>query len=118
MTEQFDSGTVYLCTLNDVSRPGEMAAETLAKVARHYFKEERISYRRQYAAKGANEQVDMVIRIVYEPKARIGMFAVLGNGDQYQIDSVSQIRDPDSRRKYSELTLSRLENYYDVLESE
>lgn len=113
-----DDGIVNLCTLTDISAPGEMAHEVLAKVARHWFEERIISFRRQYAAKGANEQVDMVIRIHYDKRARIGMYAVLGNGDQYRIDGVTPIVDGDTRQKDTELTLSRLEKFYDLAESE
>ncbi len=113
-----DDGIVNLCTLTDISAPGEMAHEVLTKVARHWFEERIVSFRRQYAAKGVNEQVDMVIRIHYDRRARIGMYAVLGNGDQYRIDGVTPIVDGDTRQKDTELTLSRLEKFYDLAESE
>lgn len=118
MLGNYDDGIVYLCTLSDVSKPGLKPKEVLTKVARHYFEQRTVTFRRQYAAKGANEQIDMLIRIHYDPKARIGTYAVLGNGEQYRIDDTSVGYDSDSRLRYSELTLSRMEDYYDVLETE
>lgn len=115
MLGNYDDGIVFLCSLTDESKPGLKPKEVLQKIARHYFEEQYITFRRQYAAKGANEQIDKVIRIHYDPKARIGIYAVLGNGEQYRVDSVSTGYDSDSRLRYSELTLSRLEDYYDML---
>ena len=112
-----DDGIVNLCTLTDISAPGEMAHEVLTRVARHWFEQRIISFRRQYAAKGVNEQIDMVIRIHNEPRARIGMYAVLGNGDQYRIDGVTPISNDETWQRDTELTLSRLEKFYDLAES-
>lgn len=117
MKHRFDDGTAYLCSLHDVSLPGEMAHEVLRREARHWFEMKTISYRRQYAAKGANEQIDLVIQTHYEPKARIGMFVVLGNGEQYEIQDCTMIRDQETRKRVTEYTLKRLEDFYD-LESE
>ena len=113
MQGNLDDGIVYLCSLEDVSKPGAKPQEKLTRIARHYFEERTVSFRRQYAAKGANEHIDMLIRIHYDPKARIGTVAVLGNGDQYRIDNVANAYDADTRLRYTELTLSRLENFYD-----
>lgn len=117
MNGLLDDGIVWLARLTDKSAPGEMAKEVLTKVARHWFAERSISFSRQYAAKGVNEQVDMVIRIHYDRRARIGMYAILGNGEQYCIENVTPVTINEDRMKYTELTLRRLEDYYE-LESE
>jgi len=118
MLGNFDDGIAYLCTLTDISKPGLKPKEVLTKVARHFFEQRTVSFRRQYAAKGASEQIDMLIRIHYDSKARIGSYVVLGNGEQYRVDNVAVGYDSDSRLRYSELTLSRMEEYYDMLELE
>ena len=114
MQGNFDDGIVYLCRLTDMSTAGLMPVQKLVKFARHYFEERTISFRRQYAAKGVNEQIDMLIRIHYDPQARIGQYAVLGNGDQYRIENVSQTYDGRSQLRCTELTLNRLEDFYDI----
>ena len=114
--DKFDDGVVTICELTDVSIPGEMAKEKLVKVSRQFFSERTISYRRQYEAKGVKEQIDMVIRTPYDKHARIGVYAVLGDGQQFVVENSTVVRDERSRRM-SELTLRRLEKYYD-LESE
>lgn len=108
-----DAGILYLCQLNDVAEPGDMPREVLQKVARHWYEDRVIGMNRQYLAKGVNEQVDKLVKIHYEPKARIGLYAMLGNGEQFRITNVSPIIDDDGLRK-SELTLTRLEDYFDV----
>lgn len=113
-----DDGIVYLAELSDESLPGEMPKEVLTKVARHWYEERTIGFRRQYAAKGVNEQIDMIIRIHWEKRARIGMYAVLGNGDQYQITNVAHAADDVSHLKYTELTLEKLEDFYDLPENQ
>ena len=118
MNGVMDDGIVYLAQLTDRSLPGEMPKEVLTKVARHWYEERTIDFRRQYAAKGANEQIDMIIRIHWEKRARIGMYAVLGNGDQFEIQNVAHGTDDVSRLKYTELTLQRMEDFYDLLETE
>lgn len=118
MLGNFDDGIVYLCSLTDISKPGLKPKEVLTKFARHFFEQRTISFRRQYAAKGANEQIDMLIRIHFDPRARIGTYAVLGNGEQYRIDNSTAGLDTESNLRYTELTLSRMEEFYDVLESE
>ena len=114
MGGRMDDGVVYICTLTDKSLPGEMSREVLTKVARHWYEERLISFRRQYAAKGVNEQVDLLVRIHFDKRARIGMYGVLGNGEQYEITNVTSGTDPVTKLKYTELSLSRMENFYDL----
>ena len=116
MHGNFDDGVCYICDLMDVSKPGLMAKQELHKIARHWFENRMVGFRRQYAAKGANQSIDMLIRIHYEPKARIGTYALMGNGEQYRIDAVATGYDTDTHLRFSELTLSRLEDFYDVYE--
>lgn len=108
-----DSGILYLCELNNVAEPGDMPKEALQKIARHWYEDRVIGMNRQYLAKGVNEQVDMLVWTHYEPKARIGLYALLGNGEQFRITNVTPVKNEDGLRM-SELTLTRLEDYFDV----
>ena len=118
MKGNFDDGILSICECADHSKPGRMAKEVLTKVSRHWYEERTISFRRQYAAKGANEQIDLLVRIHYDPRARIGKFAILGNGEQFRIDNVTTAYDSETRLRYTELTLSRLEDFYELAEAE
>lgn len=120
---KLDSGILWTCELVNKAEGGNKPSFSLSKKRRHWYGERTVGYGRQYAAKGVNEQVDLLVRIHADRTARIGMYAVLGNGEQFRIDNVAQIvddgynsGDPDGGTglSYTDLTLSRLEDYYDI----
>lgn len=108
-----DSGTVTVYRLVDVTERGDMPKRVLSPISRQWYAERTIGYGRYYAAQGVNEQVDMLIRIPYDARIRIGMFAVLGNGEQFRIGNVQPTTDDDGLRCV-DLTLARLETLYDI----
>lgn len=114
MLGDMNDGIVYLCRLTNTAEPGFKPVEVLTRVGRDWFENRTISFSRQYEAKGVNEQIDLLIRIHYNPAVRIGMYAVLGNGDQYRIDNVTIGYSDQSRLRYTELTLRKLEDNYDL----
>lgn len=79
---------------------------------------------------GVNQRIDLLVRIHQDLAIQGGMYAVLGNGEQYRIDLVYHGQDSNVRSKmvdskyyrqptivdlpYTELSLSKLENNYDV----
>lgn len=125
-----DDGVLYICNLIDTAANGEMPNEVLEKVNKFWFENRYIGFSRQYAANGVNQRVDRLVRIEQDQSIQIGQYAVLGNGEQFRITLVSHGQDIDPRTKltnnnyyrtpqivglkYTELTLTRLENYYDV----
>ena len=111
-----DSGTVFICRLDNVAENGRKPVMKLTKIKKYWYGERTIGYNRQYLAKGVNEQVDLLVRIPHDRGVRIGMYAMLGNGEQFIIDSVSMIRDDDTQLRFTDLTLRRLEKLYDVAE--
>lgn len=117
-----DSGLVSICELKNTADNGDMPVEELVELCKQYFGERSIGLTRSYLAKGADEQVDMVIRIYHEGvRPRIGNYAILtnydsqenSNGDQYQINLVQPTTDDDGLKCY-DLTLQRIEEYFDV----
>ena len=116
-----DDGVLYLCTLTNTAAPGAMPVQRLTKVAKYWYGERTVGYNRLYAAKGANEEIDMLVRVAYTRAARAGMYAVLGNGEQYRITAVQQIRDTGTGNDNStaglratDLSLVRLEDNYEL----
>ena len=108
-------GIVYLATLTNTADAGDMPKDRLQYVGRFWYEERMIGLQRQYAARGAREQIDMVIRIrEIKHTARIGLYAVLGNGDQFRILNVSRGFDDEHGLKFTELTLERLDRLYDI----
>lgn len=111
-----DGGIIYLAELVNTADPGMKPEYRLNRISRDWYEERAIGFRRQYAAKGVNEQVDMLVRIHYARTARIGLYAVLGNGDQFRISTVTNARDDDTGLRYTELALTRMDRNYEVVD--
>lgn len=126
----FDSGTLFVCNLTNTAEKGDMPKMQLEKVNKYWFENRYVGYNRSYTAMGVNERVDMLVRIPRDESVRIGQYVILGNGEQLRIDLVSHGQDVNPRTKtvnqnyyrqptivglkYTELTLSRLDENYDV----
>ena len=110
-----DSGTCRIYTVTDSAENGEMPAPTLHEYGDYEwsFEDRMISYSRQYAAMGVDQQIDRIIRIWRTP-VRIGDVVVIGD-EQYRIDNVQPTLDDDSLQ-VTDLTLRRLEENYDIAE--
>ena len=112
----YDTGIVTLCKLKDTNEAaGGMPAMYLIPVEWLFYAERAIGYGRQYAAFGANQQVDLLIRTWRTDAAGIGMYAVTEDKKQYRIDNVQHLLDEDGL-KITDLTLRRLDKLYDVAE--
>lgn len=109
-----DGGIVYLKRLVNVAAAGMKPAYRLETISRDWYEDRAIGFRRQYAAKGVNEQVDLLIRIHFNKAARIGLYAVLGNGEQFRITNVTNARDDETGLRYTELSLTRLDENYEI----
>lgn len=122
-----DDGIVSICNLVNTTENGLMPLEELSPVSRHWFENRTIGINRSYLAKGADETIDKLIRIDFNPNISTDQYAVLGDGSQYRITNAQHF-DPSGqgvysssgldRLRYSELTLTRLKNNYDVLTEE
>ena len=110
-----DSGTCRIYTVTDAAGNGEMPNPTLHEYGDYEwsFEDRMISYSRQYAAMGVDQQIDRIIRIWRTP-VRIGDVVVIGD-EQYRIDNVQPTLDDDSLQVV-DLTLRRLEENYDIAE--
>ena len=128
-----DDGILFICDLTNQAAPGDMPKEVLSKVGKYWFENRTIGINRQYLAKGVNEQVDRLVRIVKTQGIKIGQYAVLGNGEQFRITMVTEGHEEREFTRvanknyyktskivgldYTELQLMRVENYYDVQDS-
>lgn len=110
-----DAGILTICRLEDKTSGGSMPKEKLVPVSRHYYGERTIGYGRQYAAKGANEKVDLLAEVWQDRTIRVGMYAVAEDDTQYCIDQVQHKENSEGLR-VTWLSLSRLEDFYDIAE--
>lgn len=125
-----DDGVLFVCNLVNKAANGDMPQEELNIQNKYWFENRTIGFSRFYTAHGVNQRVDMLVRIPWDMKVQIGQYAVLGNGEQYRITMVSHGQDSFQRTKmidskyyrqpeitglkYTELTLTRMENNYAV----
>lgn len=129
----YDSGTLKVCNLTDIAENGTMPKQILSVVNKYWFEMRTIGINRRYLAKGVNENIDLLVRIPRDNNIEIGQYAVLGNNDQYRISNVSHGHEQPyytrlvkkdfyqgyhtvyiTELDYTELTLVKLENYYEV----
>lgn len=108
-----DSGLLTLCRLENAAAPGDMPKEHLVPLRQCFYGERTVGYGRQYAARGVNEQIDILARIWQDRQARVGMYAVLENGEQYRINNAQQLLDEDGLR-VTDLSLERMDALYDL----
>ena len=112
----YDTGIVILCKLKDTNEvAGGKPAMYLIPVEWLFYAERAIGYGRQYAAFGANQQVDLLIRTWRTDAAEIGMYAVTEDKEQLRSDNVQHLLDEDGL-KITDLTLRGLDKLYDVAE--
>ena len=118
-----DSGILTLYKLTNTAANGRMPEMKLVEYDRAYYGERTVGYNRLYAAKGVNQSIDKLIRIWRNDAVEVGDYVILEDVDlvknkprQYRVDAVQQLTDDDGL-KVTDLTLSRLEKFYDVIDS-
>ena len=111
-----DNGVLFVCTLeNTVEEFGRMPVQKLKKIGRYWFQERTVGLNRQYLARGVNERVDLYVYIHHNRKVRAGMYAMLGNGEQFRINSVHHVIEENTNLMYTTMEMQRLDTNYDVL---
>ena len=105
-----DMGVLTLYDLVTTSTSGDMPIEKLSEVGKAYYAEKTVGYNRIYAARGANQEIDTVVRCYNTDVPYSAKYVVLEDGNQYQISVKQKIVDEDA----TDLTLVRLEDYYNV----
>lgn len=109
-----DDGVVIICnTTESEPEPGLMPEQTIEEKYRSFFGDKTIGYGRRYAASGAGERIDRLIRVEHHPETRTGMIALFDRGNrnsespgQYRITNVQNLRD-ERGLYYTDLTLIR-----------
>ena len=105
-----DEGLLTFYELKNTAEEGLKPVEKLVEIGKAYYANKTIGYNRRYAAKGANCEIDKLVRAYNTDIPEKGMYVILEDGKQYQIDSMTEIDDEDA----TDLTLVRIEDYYEV----
>lgn len=103
-------GILTICTYRNIAPSGAMPVEKLIPVGTAYYRKRTVGYNRLYAAMGAHQQIDMVVRVPNTEAPRDQWYAVFDDGSQYRVDAVQEIVEEGCL----DLTLVRLEALYDV----
>ena len=107
-----DAGRCRIYSLVDVAAAGDMPQPKLRLHSEPFYGERSIGFSRQYSAKSVNEQVDLLIRVWGDKSIKINMYVIPEDGEQYRISFVQHLKDEDDLL-VTDLTLERLENYYE-----
>lgn len=110
-----DSGIAIVCGLQNIHQPPMMPKEALVEITRGFYGARTIGVSRYYQAAGADRQIDMLIRMQWDPDIKAGLYVVLDDsGEQYRIDRIQRVEDSENHLWLWELTLVRLGARYDV----
>ena len=103
-------GKLTIYSLTNTASAGGMPTEKLVSICEAFYEERTIGITRMYAAMGADQQIDMLVRVFFMPSIPTNAeYVILEDGYQYRI-TVKQKINADTY----DLTLVRLEANYDV----
>lgn len=103
-----DAGMLVICELAETAMNGDMPKYKLVEVGRAYYSEMTLGVTRAYAAMSVNQRIDIVARCWHTDIPERAEYVILEDGKQYRI-TLKQKRDD-----HVDLTLVRLEDFYDV----
>lgn len=106
-----DEGLLKFYDLKNTAEDGAMPVEQLVDLKiSAYYANKTIGYNRMYAAKGADVKLDKLIWVYTTYVPEDAKYVILEDKRQYLITDAVQIVDYDA----IELSLERVEEYYDV----
>ena len=107
-------GILYICKLENTAAPGFMPVDKLVPIVSAYYRKRTVGYNRMYAALGADQQIDLLLRCFHTPTLAVNAeYCIPEDGNQYRI-TLKQKIDADTY----DLTVVRLEDNYDVQTSD
>lgn len=102
-------GLLKICSLENTATVGHKPIEQLVEIESAYYEQRRAGVTRIYQAMGADRRFDMLVRCFNTAVPREGLYVVI-DGEQFRIDICQKIIGQDA----VDLTLVKLESYYDV----
>lgn len=107
-----DAGLLTLYELTNTATAGLMPVEELVEVCTAYYYERTVGVTRAYSAMAANQRIDKLVRVYNTDVPVNAEYVILEDGLQYRISLKQQQGD------HVDLTLERLEGFYDVATNE
>lgn len=105
-------GILKICKVTNVAQPGFMPREGLVELCSAYYIKRTVGYGRLYAALGANQSINMLVRCfnVEVPDYTQELYVVFEDDTQFRVAQIQEIVEEGA----IDLTLERLEEYYDL----
>ena len=103
-----DAGLLTYYQLTNTATAGLMPNEKLVSLGTAFYYERTVGVTRAYSALSANQKIDKLVRCYNTSLSVNAEYVILEDGLQYRI-SLKQVVGDDV-----DLTLERLEDYYDV----
>ena len=104
-------GLLTIYSLENTASEGSMPIEKLVEIESAYYEQRRAGITRIYQALGADRQFDMLVRCFNTAVPRVGLYVVI-DSEQFRIDICQKIIGQDA----VDLTLVKVEGYYDVID--
>ena len=102
-------GLLKICSLKNTAAAGHAPEEKLVEIESAYYEQRRAGTTRIYQAMGADRRFDLIVRCFNTSVPREGLYVVIDE-EQFRIDICQKIIGQDA----VDLTLIKLERYYDV----
>lgn len=108
-------GILYICQVQNVSTPGHMPSEQLVPLCKAFYRKRTVGYNRMYAALGANQAISLLVRCFNTevPTFSEQLYVYFPDADtdnQFRVENIQEIVEEGA----IDLTLGRLEEYYDI----
>lgn len=108
-------GILNICKVDNTAEAGFMPTEHLVPIRTVYYRKRTVGYDRLYAALGANQSISMLVRCYNTdvPSYTEQLYVVFPNeaeDNQFMVSAIQEIVEEGA----IDLTLTRLEEYYDL----
>lgn len=108
-------GILTICKVDNTASAGAMPVEKLVPLQTAYYRKRTVGYNRLYAAMGANQEISLLVRCFNTevPTYTQQLYVVFPNEDtdnQFMVSAIQEIIEEGA----IDLTLTRLEEYYDL----
>ena len=104
-----EQGLLTIYSLENISPKGLKPSEKLVEKCTAYYSERQVGVQRMYAALGANQRIDALLRC-YNTEILEGQVVIPNDGKQYQVNAVQKVIGKDA----VDITLMRIEKLYEI----
>ena len=112
ITQQYNSGVITICMVENISSPGELPVEKLRPKYKLRFDERRLGLQRFYRGMAEQVKIERVIRCPFREDISSQDIAVASDGRQYAVHMIQLVQ--DIWPKSMDITLAATEQKFEV----